>query len=117
MIMSKTSVIPNKTTTSLSINRELLKKAKEQGVNISLILDAALEKELNIFSQEEYLKAVERKSENLKKFLDKKGLNDEYYKFIEGGDINVLEKEKARNTSLGQALTSLKDSGSRDRKD
>jgi len=100
--MSKKSKIANKTHTTLSINRELLAIAKEKGINISLLLDAALERELNPECQAAYNKALEKKIDSLMSWMKAQPKSEEdYYKFLnqkaKGGEVNVLEKKERRN--------------------
>jgi len=100
--MSKKSKIANKTHTTLSINRELLAIAKEKGINMSLLLDAALERELNPECKEAYHKAIEKKLDLIHAWMkDKPRSEEDYYKYLgektKGGEVNVLEKKERRN--------------------
>jgi len=99
--MSKTTKIPNRTATCLSINRELLAKAKEQGLNISIVLDAALEKELNSYSQEAFMRAMERQNDGFKKFIQDSKLEDTYesWKYGKGVKADVVQEEKGSGES------------------
>ena len=99
--MGKSSVIPNRKTTSVVINEELLKKAKAKGLNISLILDAALERELNSPASQNYLKSLEKKIDNLTKWMKEKNLEMAYYSDLfakedRKGVKNVVQKERER---------------------
>lgn len=114
--MPKTSKIPHKTTTSLTINRELLAKAKEKGINISLLLDAALERELNPSCQEAHMKAISRKLDSVMGYFKlNPRVEEDYFKQLEekaekGGEKNVLVQKEGRKDNLKQALTNIRDS-------
>lgn len=95
MFMPKRSTIPNKRPITLVGNAELILKAQELGLNISQILDSAMEKEINPSSQKAYTNAVATKLHNLEAWLIKNQLEEAYYedKSI-GGKKNVLEEEE-----------------------
>ena len=99
--MSKTSKIPNRTPITLSINRELKEKAQAQSLNISLILDAAMEKELNSYSQEAFMRAMERQNDGFKKFIQDSKLEDTYdhWKYGKGVKADVVQEEKGSGES------------------
>ena len=98
--MPKISKIPNKTHTTLSVNRELLSKAKLMNINISLLLDAALERELNPNCKDAYFRALEKKIASISAWMEKNpSIEKDYYAEIEkkaqkGGEVNVLEKKR-----------------------
>lgn len=90
--MPKLSNIPNRVHLNLSANSELVEKAKEKRINISLLLDAALERELNPAPKEAFNKAQELQNRVYKDYLQKtKQLNNfEEFKYK---DVAV-EKER-----------------------
>ena len=98
--MGKTSVIPNRTTTCISINKDLLAKAKEMGINISLLVDGALERELDPQCKDAYFRALEKKIASISAWMEKNpSIEKDYYAEIEkkaqkGGEVNVLEKKR-----------------------
>ena len=116
--MVKRSPIPNKIPITIVINSELKQKAQELGLNISLILDAALSRELDPDSKEGYVKKIEERMQKLDEFLKEKDLKGAYYDYIlnkdnKGGENVVLDKEGAREIrerNIGQAIADLKDS-------
>ena len=67
-----------KTRTSITIEPDLLRGCKENGINMSKIIEEAIERELDLYSRAEYSKAVEKRWDNLKKFVVSKGLWFEY---------------------------------------
>lgn len=94
----------------LVANDELIKKCKELGLNISLILDAALERELNPQATEAFNKAIGLKMESYDAWLTKNPKLKEEYE----NDM-VLEPERKgrkeiRHGSLGQVTSAIQDS-------
>jgi len=61
-------MLPKKTTTTLTINPELLALAKSQGINVSEALEEILNVKLNIISNEraELVKKITQKERELK---------------------------------------------------
>jgi len=98
MVMPIISSIPNKVQTNLSIDKEKLEEAKEKGVNISLLLDAALERELHVTNKQAFGQAMERQNKTYKDFIDENQLNNKFeeYKYE---DV-VEEKPKQQNRSF-----------------
>jgi post-segregation antitoxin (ccd killing protein) len=98
-IMPKRSPIPNKGTIFLSVDMKKKEKAFEQGINISLLLDAALERELDCESKEAFQVAMERQNKNMKDFIATTGLQGHYdnYKFSGGNKNVVAEESKSKN--------------------
>ena len=105
MFMSKTSPIPNKRPITLSVNDELVKKAQLLGLNISLILDAALEREINPESRDNFIQAIQKKLTSIEGwFENNNSIKNKYYDDVDksrGGEKNVRvvsEKEREQST-------------------
>lgn len=113
MFMSKTSAIPNKRPITLTVDKHLAAEAKKKGVNISLVLDAALNKELNSFSNDAFLRAVEKQNEVMKKFLKEAKLEERYDDWKYGGAKDVAVEKKQENTrrSFRQTIGDAEASG------
>lgn len=94
LLMPKTSPIPHKRQICLSVNAELVKVAQEKGINISLLLDGALERELNPTSKEAYLNAIKFKNKLYKEYLDTRGLERDFDEKVYGENKNVVEEKK-----------------------
>jgi len=113
--MPRISKIPNKKHVNLVANQELIEKAKEKGINLSLLFDAALERELNPECEKAFMQAVTRKLDSLTAWMEKNpSIEGKYYKDMEtksekGGEKNVLVQKEGHG-NLKQALTSFGDS-------
>ena len=90
------SKIANRTVTSLSIDKEKLKLAKQKGINIGLLLDEALTRALNPKSQEAYQQAIEKQNSFLRCYVEDRGLQQDLdkYKYGDEEDSNVLEEKE-----------------------
>jgi post-segregation antitoxin (ccd killing protein) len=96
--MPKYSLIPNRTTTCVTIDAEKLQKAKELCINLSNLLDEALTRELNPEAKDFYNKAIANQNEVLKKYLLKTGQTDRFDDFkYNQEENNVLEKSQPPN--------------------
>ena len=103
--MPKVSPIPNKRAICLSVDNKKVEKCHEQGINISLLLDAALERELNVENKEAFVVAMERQNKSLKDFVAKNGLQGHYNNYKFGGTRNVVEEEpKQSNKQISGIL-------------
>jgi antitoxin CcdA len=68
--------------TNLSVNSDLLSKARSQKINLSAILEHALECELRKTERENWLKDNKCAIDSLNKLVEKNGLfSDKYRKF------------------------------------
>ena len=68
--------------TNLSVNSDLLSKARKQKINLSAMLEHALENELRKTERENWLKENKSAIDSLNKLVDKNGLfSDKYRKF------------------------------------
>ena len=100
--MPKFSVIPNRTVITLSIDSKKREECKEKGMNISLILDAALERELDPDRKENYEKARENKLTTYKDYIQTTKQEEQLDNFIE----NVVEKKpEQKNRSFVRSDT------------
>lgn len=108
MFMPKSSSIPNKRPITLTVDAQLAEEAKKKGVNVSLILDAALNKELKTFSQDAFLRAVEKQNEAMKSFIEQEKLQERYDDWKYGGNDDVAMEKKQENPrrSFREALES-----------
>jgi len=95
--MPKTTSIPNKRPITLTANRELVDKAKKMGFNISLILDAALEREVNPEAKEAFDRAIKFKNELMLSYLRKMKLEKQFEDFSYGDDENVVEEKTKKD--------------------
>lgn len=87
--------ISNRTVTCVSIDSEKLKMAKERHLNISLLLDGALSRELLMENKEAYQEAIEKQNKFLNSYITHKGYEHDLDKYkYEGGKKNVLEEEE-----------------------
>ena len=92
--MPKVSDIPNRIHLNLTANAELVRKAKDMGINMSLLFDAALEREINPAPKEAFNKAQELQNRVYKDYIaDAHKLKDfEDWKW-ENKQKNVVEKK------------------------
>ena len=106
--MPNRSPISNKRQICLVIDAEKAEWCKKNNVNISLLLDAALERETNPAAHEAFAQAQARQNQKLKEFIEDKGIAKAYDDYRYGGDTDVVEKEPQRETksSVG-SFTSL----------
>ncbi len=69
-----------KKATNLSINSDLLSKAKTLKINLSATLELALENELRIYEREKWQKSNKKAIEALNSLADKNGLFSDSYR-------------------------------------
>ena len=102
-IMPCISTIPNKTSITLSIDAVKRDFCKEKRINISLLLDAALERETNPEAEEGFNEGLKRQNKNLRDFMEKTGATEGYYDYIAGGNADVVEKtpKQTNQSALG----------------
>jgi post-segregation antitoxin (ccd killing protein) len=77
----------------ITLDNELLDRAKDQKINISATCEAALLRELEIFEKSSYGKALEAQNTSLKAFINSKKLANEWEDFKLGV---VLQEERVR---------------------
>lgn len=65
----------------ITIEPNLIDKAKELKINVSNVAEAALLRELDTFTKNSYTKALEKQVELFKDFITKKGLWIEFDEF------------------------------------
>jgi len=106
--MPKYSTIANKTKTSLSIDKEMLIKARKEGINISNLLDEALIRLFNPDSDKAYNKAIALQNISYKMYIKRKGLEGNYDNFkFDGGEKDVLEKDKPEDRSNKRSVEEI----------
>lgn len=71
-----------KKTTSLSLNSDLLSKARKQKINLSATLEQALKNELRKTERENWLKENKSAIDALNKLVEQNGLFSDKYKFF-----------------------------------
>lgn len=91
--MPKFSQIPNKVAICLSIDAVKRDFCKEKNINISLLLDAALERETNPNCKKAFENAIQKQNKNLKEFIATTGLQGNYDDYRYGGEADVVEKK------------------------
>ena len=69
-----------KKATNLSINSDLLSKAKKLEINLSAALEQALEKELRAAERENWLKNNQKAIKSLNDLAEKNGLFSDHYR-------------------------------------
>jgi post-segregation antitoxin (ccd killing protein) len=101
--MPPISTIPNKTSITLSIDAQKRDFCKENGINISLLLDAALERETNPKAEKHFAKAIKRQNHRLREFIKEHGLQNNYQDYLYGGAADVVEEEpqQANKSAVG----------------
>ena len=95
--MPKIGQIPNRTVTSLGIDKEKLAECKKRNINLSLFVDEALTREFEPQYKDAYLKAIELQNQTFKRFIEKSNQQEaiDYFKYEKGGE-DVVEKESQR---------------------
>lgn len=65
----------------ITVDNDVLNKAKEHKVNVSMIAQMALERELELFTHNAYTKALENQVDLFKNFLTDKKLWQDFEEF------------------------------------
>jgi len=71
----------------ITVEPELINKAKELKINVSNVAEAALLRELDTFTKNAYTKALENQLELFKEFLKQKSLYLEFEEFKYNGMV------------------------------
>ena len=95
--MPKFSLIPNKTTTCISIDKNKLEKIREKGLNLSQFIDEALTRELNPNAEKHFNKAISNQAEIYKNYVQTTHQEKNFDDFKYGGTQNVLEEEEHKS--------------------
>lgn len=82
----------------ITVDDEIFSKAKEHKVNVSMICQMALERELEMYTRNAYAKALENQISLHKLFLKTKGLWVEFESFKFNEDVG---KENSKQTRIG----------------
>lgn len=91
--MPKYSQIANKTTTTISIDREKLEECRKRRLNLSAFVDEALTREFNPDADGAFNKAVATQNKDFKKYIEDTKQQNQYdlYKYGETSE-NVVQK-------------------------
>lgn len=100
----------DRVTTSLTIDKDLLIRAKEKGINISMILNSALSRELNVTDEEAFKRALELNNKSFQNFIERFDLQNKYEEFKYGHmDENVSQgRKEIRERDTGQIIRDFK---------
>ena len=76
------TIAPQKKPTNLSVNSDLLTKARDLKINLSATLESALEAQVRLSAREEWLKKNKKAITSLNKLVENNGLfSDSYREF------------------------------------
>lgn len=80
----------------ITIDNDLLERARDQKINISACCEASLIRELEIFEKSQYSKALEKQNTSLRAFINQKNLAKEWEDYRYG---LVVQEERPRQVS------------------
>ena len=91
--------------TALTLDPEIIKKAKEAGLNMSEIAEVALERELSLETSKAYMKGLEAQLASMKSFLLDFDMLQKFedWKFASKEEKEVLKKQH-ENTTINEVF-------------